>query len=92
MANGAGGAGGGRDNGGGSTSHPGGVGAGGGVLLEAATIDIAAAGVDRISARGGDGSTVVGGTIKLFYDAFVGVKPTNTNAGRIYDAGPGSFE
>ena len=92
VANGAGGAGGGRDNGGGSTSYAGGVGAGGGILLEAATINITAAGVDRISARGGDGSTAVGGTIKLFYDAFVGVKPTNTNAGRIYDAGPGSFE
>jgi hypothetical protein len=45
-----------------------------------------------VSSRGGGGSTSNGGTIKLFYDAFVGSLPPNNKAGRIYDAGAGSFE
>ena len=92
MANGAGGAGGGRDNGGGSTSYAGGVGAGGGILLEAKELAIEVADINRISARGGNGKTANGGTIKLFYDTITGAKPGNANAGRVYDAGEGSFQ
>ena len=39
----------------------------------------------------GDAQAVNGGTIKLFYGTFSGVKPTTAVAGRVYDAGNGSF-
>ena len=90
LANGAGGAGGGRDNGGGSTSHPGGGGAGGGILLEARNLILQALPATHLSARGANGSTTNGGTIKLFYETLSGDLPTA--AGRVYDAGPDSFE
>ncbi|MFO0756426.1 MAG: hypothetical protein U0359_08040 [Byssovorax sp.] len=62
--------------------------AGGGMLLEAKTLVVQASGAS-VSARGGDGSLTWGGTIKLFYGVMNGAAPTA--AGRIYDAGPGSF-
>ncbi len=92
LANGAGGAGGARDDGGNSTSNPGGSGAGGGIRLEAATLETWATGVERVSARGGNGKTDIGGTIKLFYNKYLGPKPGAANAGRVYDAGEGSFK
>ncbi|MBM4355756.1 MAG: hypothetical protein FJ109_18525 [Deltaproteobacteria bacterium] len=92
LANGAGGAGGGRDDGGNSTSNPGGSGGGGGIRLEATTIEVSAANTDRISARGAAGKTSIGGTIKLFYGKYLGPKPGAANAGRVYDAGEGSFQ
>jgi hypothetical protein len=90
LANGSGAGGGGRDNGGGSTSNPGGVGAGGTIVLEGAAVQLAAGDSDHVSARGGDGATGNGGTVKLFYGTYAGPKPSNGCAGRVYDAGPGS--
>ena len=90
LANGAGAAGGGRDNGGHSTSRAGGTGAGGGLRLEAAALHIDAAA--HVSSRGGAGSTSNGGTIKLFYETLTGTLPPANKAGRVYDAGEGSFE
>jgi hypothetical protein len=91
LANGAGGGGGARDNGGYSTSAAGGVGAGGGILLEAQDLTID---TDHpyISATGGDGQTGNGGTIKLFYDSLTGSAPSSSAAGRVYDAGSGSWQ
>ncbi|MFT5679243.1 MAG: hypothetical protein ACI8RZ_000147 [Myxococcota bacterium] len=91
LANGAGGGGGAQDNGGNSTSAAGGVGAGGGILLEARDLTID---TDHpyISATGGDGQTSNGGTIKLFYDSLSGAAPSSSAAGRIYDAGSGSWQ
>ena len=91
LANGAGGGGGARDNGGASTSAAGGVGAGGGLLLEAQDLTISVA-HPYISATGGDGQTSNGGTIKLFYDSFSGTTPSSSAAGRVYDAGSGSWD
>jgi hypothetical protein len=45
----------------------------------------------RISARGGDGNISNGGTVKLFYDTFQGAMVTDDYAGRVFDAGAGSF-
>ena len=90
LANGAGAGGGGRDDGGHSTSYTGGTGAGGGIRLEAANLHID--GAAHVSSRGGNGSTSNGGTIKLFYEALTGSLPPNSRAGRVYDAGEGSFE
>ena len=90
LANGAGGGGGARDNGGSSTSAVGGVGAGGGILLEAQSLTVSAT-FPYISALGGDGQTSNGGTIKLFYDTFSGTRPSSSAAGRVYDAGSGSW-
>ncbi|MCA9613535.1 MAG: hypothetical protein KC586_12335, partial [Myxococcales bacterium] len=59
-----------------------------GILLEAADLSIQATGT-AVSARGGSGRTSNGGTIKLFYGTFSGTAPTQ--AGRVYDAGAGSF-
>ena len=92
TANGAGGGGGSRDAGGNTTSGTGGSGAGGGILLEAKTLAFTGTLSQRVSARGGGGSTGNGGTIKLFYGTLVGAKPTTANAGRVYDAGAGSFQ
>lgn len=38
----------------------------------------------------GDARSVNGGTVKLFYGAFSGTKPTTASAGRVHDAGAGS--
>jgi hypothetical protein len=46
----------------------------------------------HISSRGGNAETVNGGTIKLFYNLLTGSVPDNSRAGRIYNAGEGSFE
>jgi hypothetical protein len=92
LANGAGAGGGARDNGGNCTGAAGGNGAGGGILLEAKDVSVLGAMSTRISARGGGGSTANGGTIKLFYGTYTGEMPDGSNAGRIYDAQPGSFE
>ena len=91
LANGAGGGGGARDTGGAATAAGGGVGAGGGIRLEAETIQVDAV-FPAISARGGDGATSNGGTIKVFYDTFGGTVPDTAAAGRLYDAGAGSYE
>ncbi len=91
ASNGAGGGGGGRDNGGGSTSGAGGNGAGGGVLLEGRTVEVQGTITTRVSARGGNGATTNGGTIKLFYGTWTGERPAAGVAGRVYDAGAGSF-
>ena len=90
LANGAGGGGGARDNGGNSTSAVGGVGAGGTLILEAQELEINVA-APYISAVGGDGATSNGGTIKLFYDSLSGTTPGSGAAGRVYDAGAGSW-
>ena len=92
LANGAGGGGGARDDGGGTTAGQGGGGGGGGLCLEAAEIVVGGSVAQRVSARGGGGSTGNGGTIKLFYGTWTGAKPTTSNAGRVYDAGAGSFQ
>jgi hypothetical protein len=68
----------------------GGGGAGGGILLEGRALTVDATGAN-VSARGGDGVLANGGTIKLFYGTFTGAMPAAANAGRVYDAGPGSF-
>ncbi|MFH1468607.1 MAG: hypothetical protein ABIO70_29725, partial [Pseudomonadota bacterium] len=90
LANGAGAGGGGRDNGGASTGGAGGTGAGGGICLEAQSLVIDAV-VPYLSARAGGGGTTAGGTIKLFYDSLSGTLPDTTAAGRVYDAGAGSW-
>jgi hypothetical protein len=90
LANGAGAGGGGRDNGGNSTSRAGGAGAGGGIRLEAAQLTIHADA--HISCRGGNGTTANGGTIKFFYNALTGNLPGAEQAGRVFDAGEGSFD
>ena len=90
LANGAGGGGGARDDGGYSTSGAGGVGAGGGIRLEAQNLALNID-VPYISARGGDGNTTNGGTIKLFYDLFSGTVPDAAAAGRVFDAEAGSW-
>ena len=91
LANGAGGGGGARDNGGGTTGHHGGGGAGGTIVLEAKDLTLDAL-YPTMSARGSGGSTSNGGTIKLFYDSFYGTVPSSSAAGRVYDAGGGSWE
>ncbi len=91
VSNGAGGGGGGRDNGGGSTSGAGGAGAGGGVLLEGRAVEVLGTITTRVSARGGNGATSNGGTIKLFYGMWTGERPATGSAGRVFDAGAGSF-
>ncbi|MFO0610534.1 MAG: hypothetical protein U0324_45655 [Polyangiales bacterium] len=91
VANGAGGGGGSRDNGGGSTSGAGGAGAGGGVLLEGRAVEVQGTIATRVSARGGNGATANGGTIKLFYGTWTGERPPAGAAGRVYDAAAGSF-
>jgi hypothetical protein len=91
LANGAGGGGGARDNGGGATSGAGGAGAGGGLRLEAQTLTLNAT-TPAVSARGAGGSTTNGGTIKLFYDTFSGTVPSSSSAGRVYNAGTGSWD
>ncbi len=90
LANGAGGGGGGRDNGGSATGGAGGAGAGGGICLEAQSLVIDAD-LPYLSARSGDGGTTAGGSIKLFYDSLSGAAPDPSAAGRVYDAGPGSW-
>jgi hypothetical protein len=57
---------------------------------EGAAVQLAAGDSDHVSARGGDGATGNGGTVKLFYGTYAGPKPSNGCAGRVYDAGPGS--
>jgi hypothetical protein len=91
LANGAGAGGGGRDNGGASTGGGGGAGAGGGICLEAQDLVIDAI-LPYLSARAGGGGTTAGGTIKLFYDSFSGTLPDASAAGRVYDAGAGSWQ
>jgi hypothetical protein len=91
RSNGAGGGGGGRDNGGNATSYVGGPGAGGTLVLEGNTLIVDAVN-EYVSVRGGDGQTSNGGTIKLFYGTFSGTLPSNTYAGRVYDAGNGSYQ
>jgi hypothetical protein len=59
-------------------------------VLEGRTLILEATG-PNLSARGGSGLTTNGGTIKLFYDTFMGTRPSPMFAGRIYDAGAGSF-
>ena len=90
LANGAGGGGGGRDDNDCRAGGRGGRGAGGGILFESPTIQIDGGIGDRISARGGDADTGIGGTVKLFYDAFTGEKPSK--AGRVYDPGAGTYQ
>lgn len=92
LSNGAGGGGGARDDGGNANGATGGGGAGGGVVLEGRTVVMAGSVAQRLSARGGAGSTGNGGTIKLFYETWSGAKPAGANAGRVYDAGAGSFQ
>ncbi len=92
LANGAGGGGGGRDDNSCRVGGAGGRGAGGGILIQARQINIATASPEHISARGADGATTNGGTIKLFYDTFSGEKPGPENAGRVHDAGPMSYD
>jgi len=92
LANGAGAGGGGRDDGGHSTSNAGGVGAGGSILLEAEDLKIESGDCSHVSARGGDGNAIAGGTVKLFYGTFSGQKPMTECAGRVYDAGAGSAQ
>lgn len=89
LANGAGGGGGGQDDNSCRRGGVGGSGAGGTIALEAGQLALNAAGTS-VSARGGGGATN-GGTIKLFYGTFAGTKPAATSAGRVYDAGAGSF-
>ena len=60
-------------------------------MLEAAELVIDAVFPD-ISARGGGGETINGGTIKLFYGNLTGTPPDIAAAGRVFDAGNGSFE
>ena len=89
LANGAGGGGGSCDDDDDSRiGGIGGAGAGGGILLDSAALIINSIGTS-FSARGGTGDLTIGGTIKLFYTTLVGTKPAQ--AGRIYDAGAGSF-
>ena len=88
LANGAGGGGGARDNGGNATSHPGGDGAGGTIVLEGYSLTIDNA---TLSALGGSGRTVNGGSIKYFYDVFSGTSVSPSAAGYIYDAGSYSW-
>ncbi|GDX82429.1 hypothetical protein LBMAG42_42400 [Deltaproteobacteria bacterium] len=90
LANGAGGGGGAQDNGGSATSAAGGGGGGGGLRLEGRDVTIDAT-CPAVSARGGAADTSNGGTIKLFYDSFTGTTPAASCAGRVYDAGAGSF-
>ncbi len=88
LANGAGGGGGSRDDGGAATSFVGGVGSGGTLVIEGDTLSIEAV-APYVSALGGGASATNGGTIKLYYGAFLGTVPTA--AGRVYDAGAGSW-
>jgi len=90
LANGAGG-GGGASIQGVATGSSGAPGAGGTLLFEAPVLTMTAT-ADYISARGGDARVDNGGTIKLFYGDLVGAPPVTDMAGRIYDAGPGSFD
>ncbi len=92
LANGAGGGGGGRDDNSCRVGGAGGRGSGGGILLQARNLSIASASTEHLSARGADGATSNGGTIKLFYDSLSGETPGSGNAGRVYDAGPGTYE
>ena len=64
--------------------------AGGLLLIEGASVSIEAGAA--ISARGGDGKTSNGGTIKLLYGTLVGTKPAASMAGRVVDAGAGSAQ
>jgi len=90
LANGAGGGGGGQDNGGSSTGGAGAPGAGGTICLEAQDLAIDTD-TPYLSARAGDGGTTAGGSIKLFYDTLSGSVPSTTAAGRVYDAGTGTW-
>jgi hypothetical protein len=90
LANGAGGGGGAGDDNSSRIGGVGGPGAGGTLILEAPEVSLNS-GVPNVSARGGNASTTNGGTIKLFYDTFSGTLPDAAQAGRIYDAGAGSY-
>ena len=90
LVNGAGGGGGARDDGGSSTSAGGGGGGGGGLRLEGRELTVDAT-CPAISVRGGNGDATAGGTIKLFYDTLLGTTPSASCAGRVYDAGSGSW-
>lgn len=57
----------------------GGAGAGGGILMQAQTVDVAGGSIDN---RGGGNSVTNGGTLKIFYVQFLGGVSTNT--GRAY--------
>ena len=89
LANGAGGgAGTDDDNDCSRVGGQGGAGAGGGIVFDSPALTLQAPGT-AVSARGGGGSTTNGGTIKLFYTTLSGSAPAA--AGRVYNAGPGSF-
>jgi len=90
RANGAGAGGGARDNGGSSTSFAGGAGAGGTIVIEGGELTLSST-CPLLSARGGGGATSNGGSIKLFYTQLFGSAPDASCAGRVLDAGEGSW-
>jgi hypothetical protein len=90
LVNGAGGGGGAGDDNSARIGGIGGPGSGGTLILEATELSLNS-GFPYISARGGNDSTTNGGTIKLFYNSFSGLLPDAAQAGRVYDAGPGSY-
>ncbi len=90
LANGAGGGGGAGDDNSARIGGVGGPGAGGTLILEAPEL-LLNSGFPNVSVRGGNASITNGGTIKLFYNSFEGTLPDSAQAGRIYDAGAGSY-
>jgi hypothetical protein len=90
LANGAGGGGGAGDDNSSRVGGAGGAGAGGTIVLEGRSLTLEAVGAS-LSARGGNARLTNGGTIKLFYETFAGTRPAATAAGRVFDAGAGSF-
>ena len=61
------------------------------MLLEGRAVEVLGTITTRVSARGGNGATSNGGTIKLFYGMWTGERPATGSAGRVFDAGAGSF-